>query len=314
MASLAERMKLFSAYIGISIRTINDEHITTLQIPESLLLMMTKYVLSGDVVIQHNFGSHLRVMRPSKANVQGRRGFLARWSLEVHGFNVFKFKNWTNGKYLRITNKGIVHHVDGNGDKFSLFTYDPVDKSLESVQFPGCYLAVREQEITPFGIFRSSDSDALEYAFDLKIIFLNRRVNPVGIRNAFDGLLRLRPEDESQVCGDGQREESTHWEVEWFDNETILRFKSTKSGRYLRFVQRGTAVNVKGSGGCLTRFYYDAVKGTLESVQYPRSFLAIRKEDLSVIAVKPQSISHDDGNLMRFELVELTTNNKESSE
>lgn len=317
-------MQLCPGYIGLLIRDINEQRDISLEIPEPLLLLIFKYFVSGTVVIQHHIlcqkpwsFSTVNVLRGTKAGVHGAWGLHPKWNLEVHGLNVFKFKNHFFEKYLEITEEGMIQNVDGKGDKFCLFEYDPITKSLESIQCPGSYLAVNQDKMRLSAINKQTAPDA-DYAFDFEIIYLNQRVNPISIHHAFGGMLRVLPGDEGRIRGDGvlgQKDESTLWRLEWFDNERILRFRSIKTGKYLRIIptrgQRETVVNVKGTGGYWTRFQYDPVPKTLESVHNPGWFLAVRGGNESVISVKTESVRLYENVTMQFEFIEQSATESE---
>jgi len=323
MSSLAERIQLCTGYIRLSVLDINKRHDISLEIPQQLLLLIIKYFVSGTVVIQHHFHRHLYV--GSGSTVQYYRRIPARWSMEVHGVNVFKFKNRSSGKYLEITAKGMLQNVDGNGDKFSLFEYDPITKSLASIQCPGCYLAMDIDQNTVLAANKQitlncNTGKAVFHRFDFEIIYLNRTVNSILIRHSFGGLLRALPGHESPVSGDGvlgQKDESTLWRTEWFENEWILRFISIRTGLWLRMVprrgRRGKAVNAGGNGGGWTPFQYDPVAKTLESVCYTGWFLAVREGDESVIAVKPESVNRDEDVTLQFELIAAEFGNQSNN-
>merc|ERR1719242_1242795 len=89
-------------------------------------------------------------------------------------------------------------------------------------------------------------------------------------------------------------------------NGSIVRFRSTKSGKALRVIQKGKVVDVRGGSGPFTTFKYDAMKLTLESVRFPGTFLCVRKGDKSVIAVRQTEMAQNGKDiLMRFELVKV---------
>jgi len=264
----------------------------------------------GTVVLQHPFGGHLRVNpgRPSQADAQGGRGLFARWSLEVHGQNLVKLKSLKSGKYLRIIQNGRLCDVAGLGGKFTFFTYDAMRKSLESQQFPGCFLAVNQQQKPRVVVLRRQESKQ-QNGSSLHFDIIRIDEVPVVLRHGFDRSLRVRPGDEHRICGHGERGKFARWTMECFGNGSKAKFKSTKSGKYLRIIQDGkrknAVVDVGGSGGVFTEFKYDASKHSLESVQFPGTFLAVQKGTNSVIAVQPQATGHDEDISMRFELVKL---------
>merc|ERR1719242_1914360 len=89
-------------------------------------------------------------------------------------------------------------------------------------------------------------------------------------------------------------------------NGFIVRFRSTKSGKALRVIQKGKVVDVRGGSGPFTMFKYDATKHTLESAQFPGTFLCVRKGNKSVVTVQQQEMVQNAGTMsMRFELLKV---------
>eukprot|EP01083_Nonionella_stella_P287482 978560_1 len=118
----------------------------------------------GIVVVQHGFGKSLRVKPGNECEVNGNggRGQFARWNVEYfdHKSKV-KLRSTKSRKYLRIIQNGKKVDVGGGGGVFTLFKYDPVDKTLESNRFKGCFLAVQQANNTVIAVNNASKSDAI---------------------------------------------------------------------------------------------------------------------------------------------------------
>eukprot|EP00483_Globobulimina_turgida_P001103 UN01105 len=102
------------------------------------------------VIIRHSGGNSLRV-KASGSGVLGTggKGKFARFeAIPQNRGNRVQFKSLHNGKYLRIHQKNVVD-CDGSGGQFTLFKVQHEGQKghvkLESVHFPGAYLACDNQ-------------------------------------------------------------------------------------------------------------------------------------------------------------------------
>jgi len=269
---------------------------------------------AGTVLIRHHHKHHVRIhpQEHSKADAEGGSGCYAQWSMEVHGHNVVKFKSMKSGQYLRIVQKGTVCDVNGCGGKYTLFKYDPIRRSLESQQFPGCYLAVNPQHKSRSGVFAVHKSGAQNpqsdgFAFDFNILSVSKR-SPVVIQHGFGKSLRVNPEDEGKICGHGGKGKFARWTVQRLEdpfNGVIVRIRSLKSGKALRVINKGMVVDVKGGAGPFTDFKYDASRKTLESVRFPGTFLAVHKNGKCVVAVRPEAMKQDGSVSLQFGMIDV---------
>jgi len=103
------------------------------------------------VVIRSNYGKHLRLHPHNNYNADGNggHGAYAQWRVILDGpsaARTVKLQSTFNQKYLRIEQNGAVN-VGGTGGALTRFRYHvhtpPNGVKLESVQFPGKYVAIR---------------------------------------------------------------------------------------------------------------------------------------------------------------------------
>jgi len=280
---------------------------------------VAQYFISGPVTIQHHFNRFLRcgVRDEQKLGGNGGKGRYARWELELHGDNIFKFKNLRNQQYLQIKNRNN-KCCFGSEKESTLFIYDPINKTLQSTLdgTSGIYIAVMEESEEMkssrkrLKILATHTVDSLLYFFnDFNILYLNQRYHPVIICNVDGGALRVKSEDQTQICcGADPAEEGSSflWIIEWFDDESVVLMKSVETGGYLR-MRRAGIFDVKGYGGNRCEFKYDATERTLESVQFPDSFIAIKKHDKSVISVSKSN----DKFSTQFAMIEIESEDHE---
>ena len=228
---------------------------------------------------------------------QGGRGRFARWKLEICGSNLVKFKSTKSGKYLRIIKGGNHVNVGGTGGQFTIFKYNPSEKTLESNKFPGHYLAMnKHNKADVFSVFKGGQNNG-DYFFKFNIVSLpnrddnNNEGGIVVIQHGFGQHLRVKPGDESQINGNGGRGKFARWNIEYYDNGQRVKFRSTKSGKYLRIIKNGSSVDVGGSGGPFTLFTYDKLNKTLESNKFPGYYLAVNQQNNSIISIQKQEQS-----------------------
>lgn len=96
--------------------------------------------------------------------------------------------------------------------------------------------------------------------------------------------LRIDPENEEALDFKGGSGKFATWNVELDgktdDGKHIVKFKSTKTGKYLRIWRGGKEINVGGNGGKLTRFkvYKQESDNSykFESVNFERRYPAIQ--------------------------------------
>ena len=85
--------------------------------------------------------------------------------------------------------------------------------------------------------------------------------------------LRAKPGDLEEADPDGGKGQFAQWEADPQDGGSKCRFKSLKSGKYLRIVKGGDEVNIGGGGGKFTVFKVHQWGGKgevkLESEQFP---------------------------------------------
>ena len=108
----------------------------------------------------------------------------------------------------------------------------------------------------------------------------------------------------NKYTAEGGRGAFAQWKLE-ICGMNLVKFKSTKSGKYLRIIKNGTTVNVGGSGGQYTIFKYDPMTKTLESNKFPGFYLAVNKNNKrDVFAVN--KASNDNGDyFFKFNIISL---------
>lgn len=97
--------------------------------------------------------------------------------------------------------------------------------------------------------------------------------------------LRIDPENETEVDYKGGCGQFATWDVELDGSEDgmhIVKFKSTKSGKYLRIFQGGNKINCGGDGGKLTRFKVYKQDGDnsykFESINFQKRYPAVQPD------------------------------------
>ena len=142
---------------------------------------------------------------------------------------------------------------------------------MESNKFPGHYLAMNKHNKSDvYAVYKESKNNG-DYCFKFNIITVdhpvpdNKHNEIVVIQHGFNKHLRVEPRNEGAINGNGGRGKFARWRIEYFDNEQRVKFKSTKSGKYLRIIKSGSTVDVGGTGGAFTLFKIDKLKKTLES-------------------------------------------------
>eukprot|EP01084_Bolivina_argentea_P196894 337504_1 len=249
------------------------------------------FAKTNTVVIEHpggDGGKHLRV-KPNdegEADPDGGVGGFAQWEADPQdGGTKVRFKSTKSDKYLRIMGGDKVN-VGGGGGKFTVFTVhrDGPTTKLESVEFPGKYIAVGKNNKVRVGtggkwcdlkIKRKSAPFTKFYQF--------AKTNEVVIQHpGGDGgkFLRAKPNDLGVADPDGGRGEFARWEADPQDGGSKVRFKSIKSGKYLR-IMGGDKVNIGGTGGKFTVFKVqrDGNETKLESVEFEGKFIAVGKNN-----------------------------------
>ena len=108
------------------------------------------------IVMKHPGGRHIRVNPEDldEADADGGKGKFAQWEIEKDG-DEFKIKSKHTGKYLRLKSEDEVD-VGGGGAGKCKFTIDkPTDENnivrIQSVKFPGRYIAVRDGKVKTGG-------------------------------------------------------------------------------------------------------------------------------------------------------------------
>jgi hypothetical protein len=91
--------------------------------------------------------------------------------------------------------------------------------------------------------------------------------------------LRVKDKDSEELDGEGQKGDLAHWEAEP-EKGHLIRFKNTKSGKYLRIMD-GKHLNAGGIGGPFTEFKIHFVNEPnhvkFESVKFPGKYMAVDK-------------------------------------
>jgi len=259
-------------------------------------------------VIQHALGQYVRVNpdNMSNANAHGGRGQFARWNIEVckhesAGVSLIKFQNTKTGKYLRIVcNHGIYEcDVRGTGGAFTVFRYNAMQQTLESNRFAGQFLAIGcdSLDLAVCDRAHAAQQNGHTHVLYFNIVYLDNTATAtttttsvVCIAHKFGKHLRVNPGREQAIDGHGGCGRFARWSMEHFDNECV-KFKSTKSGRYLRIID-GTpqrVVDVGGGGGRYTLFRWNATQRTLESTVFPGHYLAVHREQNTVMCAQRES-------------------------
>ena len=224
------------------------------------------FAKTNTVVIEHPGGSggkHLRV-KPGdldNADPDGGQGEFAQWEADPQdGGSKVRFKSLKSGKYLRImggdkVNVGgngmkqiyiiyiyLIIYISNTGGKFTVFK---VHKNgdhvkLESNEFPGKYIAVGKNNVVRTGtggpwckmkIFRRSQPFTNLYQFAKTNTVVIEHPGGSGGKH-----LRAKPGDLDTADPDGGKGEFAQWEADPQDGGHKVRFKSLKSGKYLRIM------------------------------------------------------------------------------
>eukprot|EP01083_Nonionella_stella_P030759 84262_1 len=230
-----------------------------------------------EVVIQHKgggaFKNYLRVVIANNgAGPDGGTGGLARWIVEKQGGDKIKLKSVKTGKYLRIqpgANHGAENKIDvgGGGGKWTVFKVHKQGKAglvkLESAEQGGKYLAVQKDNKIRVGsggtwtevqFFRETVKPFTRpYMFAGKnIVVIQHKGNKAGKHKNF---VRVAFKADDQECyPDGGKGALAQWEADPQNGGSKVRFKSTKSGKYLRIIDGGKKIDVGGTGGKFTVF------------------------------------------------------------
>jgi hypothetical protein len=230
-----------------------------------------------EVVIQHkgggDFNKFLRV-KPNGddfADPNGGKGKFARWEVElIDGGSKCKIKSVHSGKYLRIepgADHGKEDKVDvkGTGGKWTVFKVhqqgQPGHVKLESNEQSGKYLAVQKDNVIRIGnggpwtelrFFREGDTE-----FTKQYMFA--QTNTVVIQHKGGGngdnhtkFWRVNPNNLDAADPDGGKGQFAQWEADPQDGGSKVRFKSLKTGKYLRIMN--DKIDVGGIGGKWTVF------------------------------------------------------------
>eukprot|EP01083_Nonionella_stella_P098517 277077_1 len=249
-----------------------------------------------EVVIQHPHGSHLRVNPNNRDQVDphGGQGAWARWIVELqNNKQQCKIKSKSTGKYLRIEPNASVQadnkiDVKGQGGKWTVFNIKREGQAghvkLESAEQNGRYIAIQGDKVIRIGA--GGKWCLLKFFREPERQFVNpylfARTNHVVIQhkgggngNNFTKFLRVNGDD---IGSNGGKGEFAQWEADPQNNGNKVRLKSLKTGRYLRIVANGTAVNAGGGGGKFTVFNVlkqgnGAVK--LQSSEFPNAYIAV---------------------------------------
>jgi len=221
-----------------------------------------------EVVIKHIGGKNLRV-NGDAAQINGGTGEFARFTVEFVGGNGKKIKLKSNktGKYLRIKNGAKMHDNDkidaaGTGGKWTVFKVQTQGAAnvvkLESAEQPGKYIAVQGGDklrvgnggpACPLTFFREGQAQA---AAPFTKPYLFKKKNTVVLKHSQGKFIRVKPGNLGEADSDGGKGDFAQFEADPSDNGTKCRFKSKKTGKYLRIM--GGDVNVGGTGGKFTVF------------------------------------------------------------
>ena len=105
--------------------------------------------------------------------------------------------------------------------------------------------------------------------------------------------------------GEGGRGKFARWKLE-VHGKNLVKFKSTKSGKYLRIINNGKACDVGGGGGIYTLFRYDPQSKTLESNKFAGAYLAVMKQKNKSQIVSVRKASSNNANyLYQFNIIYL---------
>ena len=188
------------------------------------------------VLIAHSYRKYIRSNPSSVGQVSGHGGTskYAQWRLHSVNNDTFKLENIYSGKYLRIINNGNSVDVGGGGGKYTLFKVQqhklsnnnmvqPHMISLQSMAFPGCFIAVNGQcNVYSFNINNQQNQNKN----DINLYLYARPYQPqkqqqqqqqeskewnndnialkpgiVAIEHAFNKHLRVKPQNELNANG-----------------------------------------------------------------------------------------------------------------
>eukprot|EP01084_Bolivina_argentea_P024223 45166_1 len=231
-----------------------------------------------EVVIQNKgggqFSKFLRAhpQQDGQADPNGGVGAWARFIVEKQGGNKVKIKSTKTGKYLRIkpnANNGAEDKIDigGGGGKWTVFKAHQQGQSghvkLESAEQGGKYLAVQKDNKIRIGnggpwteliFYRKAAPKPFTkpYMFQqTNTVVIQHKGNKAGKHQHF---LRVDPGDNDQADDKGGKGAWAQWEADPQNGGSKVRFKSTKTGKYLRIIEGGKKIDVGGTGGKFTVF------------------------------------------------------------
>jgi len=233
-----------------------------------------EFVVDGkEVVIQNkgggNFDRFLRVdpKNHDGADSDGGKMDFARFIVEFVGNNQkIKLKSKKTGKYLRIRKDDGID-IAGGGGKFTVFKVHKQGQKglvkLESEQFAGKYISVQKDKSIRIGaggpwtelrFFRDGKAQQGGGGGGAQFTkpYLFKQKNTVIIRHQQGDFLRVDPKNHEAADSKGGKGDFAHFEADPSDGGNKCRFKSLKSGKYLRI--QGDSVDVKGVGGKFTVF------------------------------------------------------------
>jgi len=232
-----------------------------------------EFVVDGkEVIIQNkgggNFDRFLRVdpKNHDAADSDGGKMDFARFIVEFVGNNQkIKLKSKKTGKYLRIKPNGTEIDIAGGGGKFTVFKVQQQGQKglvkLESAEFAGKYIAVRKDRSIQIGnggpwtelrFFRDGQQGGGGGGAQFTKPYLFKQKNTVLIQHPQGKFLRAKPANLEAADPDGGKGDFAQFEADPSDGGNKCRFKSIKTGKYLRIM--GGNVDVNGGGGKFTVF------------------------------------------------------------
>lgn len=270
-----------------------------------------------EVVIQNKgggaFTNFLRVSPNNDAlpDPSGGRGNLARWIVEKAGGQQIRLKSKKTGKYLRIkqgANGGDEDKIDvgGGQGKWTVFKVKQLGQpgyvKLESAEQAGKYLAVQKDNVIRVGgggpwcelrFFREAGGGGggggggqftKPYMFAKKNTVVIQHRGGAGNANNLTKFLRVNGDD---AGGNGGKGAFAQWEAEPSNGGAQCRFKSLKTGKYLRIKAGGNDIDVGGGQGPLTLFNVQkqgqAGMVKLQSNKFQNAYIAVKGDG----SVKP---------------------------
>jgi len=205
------------------------------------------FVVNNTVIIS-TFGSgkwggnqNLRVAQGDEGNPdwQGGKGGLATWETELEADKTkLRLKSTKTGKYLRIWNGKV--DVGGGTGEYTLFKFHKT--SEQDGAFNGRLQSVKEGLFLTVGVKFKPFSN--HYLFG--------KVNTVVLKHVGGQTLRVSPGNLENVDGGGAHGDFARWQAEPQAGGNECKFKSLKTGKYLRITNQG--INAGGGGGPYTVF------------------------------------------------------------